>query len=453
MGMRNFKQFLFLLTVAPVALGAALAKADTRVGHNRDYIVVEASQTDCRIDWREEDFLEAAEKFAKLMFDLQKQFPGEWKELSDDNQKRIREELNSAIRKFYDEQYKDFNKPIPTYGSPDLPSPAGLDSESTFEWKTLRPSAFWFMFHVPWDWFGKLKAENMAKSAMESLEKVATELRRPLPPVNAGASIQLGLIAAPLCVWKMPKSVAALIKRDGKTIELDKRISKRAAMNNAQRLKDLRLSVQNLPGEFSSGFFGFEWDVEPFMLVNVKVGAGTEVGVGKRTLWQKLQPSLGLVWGDVDFAADVAGVMTGLSMDVDFRLPFNKIPPGLKHWGSNWKGGCIHNDSYKPRFEIPYCSDFAYIAHRLEPLDGLRAKNDRFNLTYNGKLNVGIVSTGGPAIETLLTWARRSPESIQKTLKSLDWIIDTPKRYVPVTGRNGAMERNIDTSTVAVPKP
>lgn len=370
-----------------------LARADIRIGQDADEVVVEASDFDCRLPNREEDFVKATDKFVDLVNQLKARFPGPWSDLSRTSDEEVRSVLRNTIREFYAAQYAHNHGPQTPLTPTDLPRPTGMvDSLRLPSGQVLVPSATWISISRR-VLGGTTSSPNAAVNAAEAALRTA---RNPMSASNitGGISVQFGLLAAPLCRSR---------------IDLNAR--------------EARVRTER-------GWDGLSWDFEPFVMVYARGGVGEDIGSTNTNWLQKWRPSVGIVWGDLDQAADISGGFFNGGFDYNFRLPFSRLGERWRNWGFNWKTGCISNPSLEGTISIPYCKNFVFASWRPRLIDAVPGDRN-WSFTFNSAAEGGVMLTGAPAIRMLLTMLNYPPEKIDETLQGLSWLVDVPIQYKP----------------------
>jgi hypothetical protein len=233
--------------------------------------------------------------------------------------------------------------------------------------------------------------------------------------------MQIGFVFAPRCSWQMPFDPSDVPPRE---------------QNRSDEISGHRYQnrvAAHMPGEFSRGWARngvpnvTTWDMEPFVVVYGRGGVGLEQSSNEssRPWWQKLKPTIGLVWGDVDQARHVSGNFAAIGYDVGLRFGI----PGTNrsiNFGLNDKWGCINNPQKEGPF-LPYCDDYVFKSWRFEPISG-NANRGVWTLDSNAKVDMGFMYAGANGVRLLGTLMALSPEQTDMLIDKLSWIIDDDRR-------------------------
>lgn len=418
--MRNAFAYLFIgLNLFSLANAA---KAEVRVGHDRQGIVVESSDFDCRIQGREEEFLAAADQFSRLMQELFLRFPGAWRDQDALREREIREHINQAIRSFYEQRIGERNAlDRDAYGDPNFPRPIRMMTELSIPTGVLKPSAMWIS--IARRLIGNDLTPERARDVAAAVRSVSNPAA--LTSLNGGVTVQFGVVMTPMCQWAMEKDPERQVSTPRPRVTAPP-----INIDLERHLRPLRGESTEMPGSFRRGWTGLAYDFEPFVMLYVRGGLGSEIQSANPPWWQRYKLSIGMAWGDINQAADLAGGFFNGGLDLEFRLPWARIPERFRYWGMNWKGGCINNPNLAGIIPLPLCDDFLFVSWRPELRENFTDRDGgspNWSLSASGKVEAGTILTGAPAIRLLMTLFNYSPEQVESTLESLDWIIDTPE--------------------------
>src|SRR5437016_1995284 len=124
------KKILLHFIAFYAGISSATSLAAVRVGQSETAVSVQTSETDCKLELREEDLIDAAERFANFIVKLQEPFKNTpWSELADLKKDEMRLALIDEMRTFYKEQAHDLSLPKILYNDPQLPVPDYLKGQ------------------------------------------------------------------------------------------------------------------------------------------------------------------------------------------------------------------------------------------------------------------------------------------------------------------------------------
>ena len=425
---------LFAISLA-LALGySPFVRAEVAVGQNEKYVTVEASETDCRIEGRMWEFLEAANKLADIVIGFHQKFKGTpWDDLTEANDTEIREAILAATRDFYENKIKEAKKEKPVFNDPRFPAPTRITGDLNFSLEHVRPAAIFFVITLK-SW-GATENVKLAKEVAEATKDAVRGGFAGMLDPKAGGSVQLGVVATPMCSWTMAK---------------DPSVKHLAAENNSKVLNGDHWQKEyaaKTPGEFKRGWGEISgFDFEPLVILNVSGGVGKEfVSSSKSKIAQALdrwKPTIGLVWGDVNYAREVSGGYGAININTGIRAPMGRKGADGKRalvtLGVNDKWGCINNPSKSGPLPVPYCDDFFFKSWRFAQPSDERLKDNGFSwaVTASKKVSVGGMLAGVSALRWILSTFGIPPEEQDEYLTKWDWLIDRSKRYLPNESAN-----------------
>ena len=362
------------------------ALASVKVGFVDHYITIEADHSKCLDSTLRKGVLSIGENFSSFVKVLREKFPDlvdgeaeftDWEHITKDIQKQIIEHYeNGSDMEPREDSLTQYPKPRNPY--------------QDTKWYKSVPTAVYLTF-------GK-RLNKQQQQKTQQVKALSNAIKsKGLSTLNFGASVQVGLLFAPIC----------------------------------QYVQDIYGNSSLGEGNLLYGWTGGPdaWvgriKFSPIVMLYAKGGVGVGQsesggGAGLNKLL-RFRFSFGQVWGQFQSLDEIYGQLLGLSYNLGIRPSF--YPSGV---GVNGKLGCIVNWSREGSLGIPLCDDFIYKSFSLRPASVLASGEKRNLFTFESDFSVdflGVVFGGRRAVETLGFLVSAPPETVESVARALG---DTP---------------------------